>query len=120
MADPLHERITAALDGTTPGPWKRDGAEITAYHGGTTVAFIEAQYGPRARYSANADLIAAAPSLLAECARRLDPGDTDVARIVAELREYASDWMSINVDPDVLNAAADLLAQAFLDPQETT
>lgn len=115
MADPLHERITAALDGTTPGPWKRDGAEITAYHGGTTVAFIEAQYKPRARYSANADLIAAAPGLLTEAAQRLDPGDTDVAEVIEQVR-FVAQWDASGL----LAPAADLLAQAFLDPQETT
>lgn len=107
MADPLHERITAALDGTTPGPWEwgRWGA----------MEAPSRMVGDVHVSTADGELIAAAPSLLAECARRLDPGDTDVARVIDQVR-FVAQWDASGL----LASAADLLAQAFLDPQETT
>jgi len=100
----LHERITAALDGTTPecppvaieklgDQWTVEGDTLTV---------------------ADARLIVSAPSLLAECARRLDPGDTDVAKVIEQVR-FEAQWDASGL----LAPAADLLAQVFLDPQET-
>lgn len=108
----LHERITAALDGATPGPWEwgRWGA----------MEAPSRMVGDVHVSTADGELIAAAPSLLAECARRLDPGDTDIAHIVRCLLAPYDHGSPELTAPHYVRRAADLLAQVFLDPQETT
>lgn len=109
----LHERITAALTGTTPGPWEWGPAGL-----------MEAPsriVGEVHTSTADASLIAAAPGLLAECARRLDPGDIDVPALVQQLRNVALCNEHVPGEEATNRAtwvAADLLAQAFLPTTE--
>lgn len=106
----LHERITAVLDGTAP---HHDEWDVDPTCPDTVVdelGVVASCDNPN-----QARLIAAAPSLLAECARRLDPGDTDVAEVIEQVR-FEAQWDASGL----LAPAADLLAQVFLDPQETT
>ncbi len=129
----LVERITQALDGTSPPPWfaempySTDKAHVRAVivdDGGewreiTAVpVWVADETIDGERAHADAELIAAAPGLLAECAQRLTPPD--------DVRELALDLIGHALRPGIPEDTAALLARAgllleqvFLDPQET-
>ena len=116
----FYQRVTDALRDTTPGPWTQPfpGEEVI---GDGNLVVARAGNGPFVR---NAALIAAAPSMLSEAARRLDPQGVDVAGLARSLRHRAGfvdpyAYLSDD-DIDAMRRAAELLERAYLDPQETT
>ncbi len=120
----LVERITEALNGTTPHPWSEENGNVYGV-GGWAVAVIDQSYAGSPQQRADARLIASAPGLLSEAAQRLTPDMAPgaTADLVRRLRGYASAAADLGKSGDPtsadLSVAADLLAQAFLDPQET-
>jgi hypothetical protein len=81
----LTERITEALNGTTPGPWEFDGAEVYSSAEGRWVA-ESLHVGYPDESNANARLIAAAPALLREAAEQLAAKDAEIKRLRARHR----------------------------------